>query len=78
MAEKSEDSKDSFYEEFEQDFHHFPKYNVKIMLRYFNAKMGRENISKRHFGMGIYIRIVKIMIHKLLKPTNALIGLVLF
>jgi hypothetical protein len=59
--EKSDDSKDTFYEKFEQDFDHFPKYYVKILLRDFNAKMGRENIFKRQFGMGIYNRIVMIM-----------------
>jgi hypothetical protein len=34
--EKSDDSKDSFYEELE----HFPKYHMKILLRDFNAKWG--------------------------------------
>ena len=31
-GEKSDDSKDSFYEELEQDFDHFPKYHMKILL----------------------------------------------
>jgi hypothetical protein len=44
--EKSDDSKDSFYEELEQVFYHFPKYHLKILLRDFNAKEGRENIFK--------------------------------
>jgi len=30
--EKSDDSKDSFYEELEQVFDHFPKYHTKILL----------------------------------------------
>jgi len=30
--EKSDDSKDSFYEELEQVFDHFPKYRTKILL----------------------------------------------
>jgi len=38
--------KDSFYEGLEQDFYHFPKYHMKILLRDFNAKVGRENIFK--------------------------------
>ena len=42
--EKSHDSKDSFYEEFEQVFDHFPKLHMKIVLGHFNAKVGRENI----------------------------------
>ena len=48
--EKSDSSKDSFYEELEQVFDHFPKYNMKIILRDFNAKVGRENIFKLTIG----------------------------
>jgi len=44
--EKSEESKDSFYEELDQVFDHFPKYHMKTLLGDFNAKVGRENISK--------------------------------
>ena len=44
--EKSDDSKDSFYEELEQVFDHFPKYLMKILLGEFNAKVGREDIFK--------------------------------
>jgi hypothetical protein len=40
--EKSDDSKDSFYEELEQVFYHFPKLHIKILLQDFNAKLGRE------------------------------------
>ena len=40
--EKSDESKDSFYEELEQIFCDFPKYHMKILLRNFNAKIGRE------------------------------------
>jgi len=36
--EKSDNSKDSFYEEIDQVFEHFPKYNMKILLGDFNAK----------------------------------------
>jgi hypothetical protein len=43
---KSDDSKNSFYEELEQVIHHFPKYHMKILLGDFNAKLGRENIFK--------------------------------
>ena len=39
--EKSEVLKDSFYEESEEVFDHFPKYHRKILLRDFNAKVGR-------------------------------------
>ena len=40
--EKSDDSKDRFYEELEQVFDHFPKYHMNILLGDFNAKVGRE------------------------------------
>jgi hypothetical protein len=35
--EKSDDSKDSLYEELEQVFNHFPKYHIKILLWDFNT-----------------------------------------
>jgi hypothetical protein len=44
--EKSDDSKDSFYDELDHVFDHFPKYHMKILLGGFNAKSGRENIFK--------------------------------
>jgi len=47
---KSVDSKDCFYKELEQVFDHFPKYHMKILLRDFNAKVGRENIFKPTIG----------------------------
>jgi len=48
--EKSDESKDSFYEELEQVFDHFPKYHMKMLLGDFNAKVGRENIFKPTTG----------------------------
>ena len=48
--EKSDSSKDSFHKELEQVFDHFPKYNMKILLGDFNAKVGRENIFKPTIG----------------------------
>jgi len=47
---KIEESKDTFYEELEQVFEHFPKYHMKILLGDFNAKVGRENIFKPTIG----------------------------
>jgi transcription elongation factor GreA-like protein len=44
--EKSDDSKDSFYEQFEQISDHFPEYHMKILLGNFNAKFGKEDIFK--------------------------------
>ena len=48
--EKSGGSKDSFYEELEHVFDHFPKYDMKILLGDFNAKVGRENMFKLTIG----------------------------
>ena len=48
--EKSDDSKDRFYEKLEQVFDHFPKYNMKIMLGDFSEIVGRENIFKSTIG----------------------------
>ena len=44
--EKRDDSKDSFYEELEQVFNHFPKYHVRILLGNVNEKLGREDNFK--------------------------------
>ena len=44
--EKSDDSKESFYVVLEQVFNDFPNYHTKIMLAYFNPKVGREYIFK--------------------------------
>ena len=48
--EKSEETQDSFYEELEQVFDHFPKYHTKMLLGDFNAKVGREKIFKPTIG----------------------------
>ena len=48
--EKSDNSKDSYYEESEQVFDHFPKYHMKILLGDFNAKLGTEDIFKPKIG----------------------------
>jgi hypothetical protein len=42
--------KDSFYEELECIFNKFPKYYLKILLRNFNAEVGREGIFKPTIG----------------------------
>jgi len=51
--EKSEESTDSFCEELEQVFDHFPKYRMKILLGDFNAKVERENIFKPTIGLTV-------------------------
>jgi hypothetical protein len=48
--EKSDVAKDSFYEELEHVFYHFPKYHIKILLGDFNAKLGREDTFKPTIG----------------------------
>ena len=48
--EKSDDPKDSFYEELEKAFHHYRKSNIKILLGDFNSKVGRQNIFKPTIG----------------------------
>jgi len=47
---KSDEAKDSFYEELEQVFNQFPKYHMNILLGDFNANVGRENIFKATIG----------------------------
>jgi hypothetical protein len=47
---KPDDTNDSFYEELELVFHHFPKYHMKILLGDFNEKLARENIFKPTIG----------------------------
>jgi hypothetical protein len=48
--DKSDDIKDSFYEELGRVFDQFPTYDMKILLGYFNAKVGREDIFKPTIG----------------------------
>ena len=45
--EKSEEVKDSFYEELEEVFDQFPKYYMKILLGDFNAKLGKRIFSSQ-------------------------------
>jgi hypothetical protein len=48
--DKTDDVKDSFYEELECEFDKFPKYLIKILVGHFNAKVGREDIFKPTIG----------------------------
>jgi len=50
VRKKSDESKDSFYEELEEVFDHFLKYHMKMLLGNFNAKVGSENILKPTIG----------------------------
>jgi exonuclease III len=55
--DKTDDVKDSFYEELQRVFDKFPKYHMKILLGDFNAKVGRE----RQVGMKVCTKLVMIM-----------------
>jgi hypothetical protein len=48
--DKSDDIKDSFYEELGRVVDQFPRYDMKILLGDFNAKVGREDIFKPTIG----------------------------
>jgi hypothetical protein len=47
---KGDDVEDNFYEELGRVFDQFPRYDMKILLDDFNAKIGRENIFKTTIG----------------------------
>jgi hypothetical protein len=47
--DKTDDVKDSFYDELERVFDKFPKYHMKILLD-FNAELGKEDIIKPSIG----------------------------
>jgi endonuclease/exonuclease/phosphatase family metal-dependent hydrolase len=48
--DKTDDVKDSFYEELECIFDKFPNYHMTILLGDLNAKVGREDIFKPTVG----------------------------
>jgi exonuclease III len=48
--DKTDDVKDSFYEEVECVFDKFPKYHMEILLGDFSAKVGKEDIFKPTIG----------------------------
>jgi exonuclease III len=50
MEDESDDTKDSFLEELEHVFVHFPKYHMKVLLGDLNAKVVREDIFKPTIG----------------------------
>jgi len=59
--EKSDEAKDSFYEELEQVFDQFPKYHIKMLLGDFIAKVGERIFSSQQLDRRVSIRIVMIM-----------------
>jgi hypothetical protein len=48
--DKSDDIKDSFYEELGRVLDQFPRYDMKMFLGDFNAKVGREDTLKPTIG----------------------------
>ena len=76
--EKSDDSKDSFYEELEQVFNHFHMYHMKIVLGGFNAKFGERIFSNQQLEMRVYIRIVMIMVLDIATSKNVVVMSTIF
>jgi hypothetical protein len=59
--DKTDQVKDSFYEELECVFDKFPKYHMKILLGDFNAKVAGKIFLNRQLGMQVYTKLVMIM-----------------
>jgi hypothetical protein len=55
-----DDIMDSFYDELGRVFDQFPRYDMKILLGEFNAKVGREISSNRQLGMRVHRKLVMI------------------
>jgi hypothetical protein len=48
--DKGDDVKDSLHGELVRVFYQYPRYDMKILLGDFNAKVGREDIFKQTIG----------------------------
>jgi exonuclease III len=59
--DKTDDVKDSFYEDLERVFDELTKCDTKILLGHFNNKAGTEDILNRQFKMKFYTKFVMIM-----------------
>jgi hypothetical protein len=57
----SDDTMDSFCEELGHVFDQFPRYNMKILLGDFNAKVDKEDIFKPTIGNTSSTKLVMIM-----------------
>jgi hypothetical protein len=55
---KTDDVKDSFYDEVERVFDKFPICNMKMLLGDFNAKVGSEDIFKLIIGSETLYEII--------------------
>jgi hypothetical protein len=47
---KSDDQTNTFYDELERVFHHFPKHHMKILLGDLNVEVEREYVFKSTVG----------------------------
>jgi hypothetical protein len=63
--DKIDDMKDSFHEELERVFDKFSKYHMNILLRDFNAKVGREDIFKPKIRNVSVHKMIMIMVLEL-------------
>jgi hypothetical protein len=60
--EKSDDARNSCYEELQQGFYHIPKYHMEILKGDFIENWGERIFSTRQLGMRMYITRVTIMV----------------
>jgi hypothetical protein len=58
---KIEDVKVSFYKTLECVFSNFLKYNMKILIGDFDAKVGKEAFLTPQYGLKIYAKLVMIL-----------------
>jgi len=56
--EKRDEAKDSFYEELEQVFDHFPKYHMKVLLGDSNAKVEERIASSQQLERIVMIVMI--------------------
>jgi hypothetical protein len=56
MEDKTDGTTESTSEELEHVSDQFPTYHTKILLGYFNAKVGREDILKLKIRNSVYMK----------------------
>jgi len=61
QVRRKDNSEDSFYEELEQDFHHFPKYHMNILVGDLMQNWGERTYSNPQLGMTVFFRLVMMM-----------------
>jgi len=61
-VDKSDNTKDGFYDEVGRAFHEFSKYHMKTLLGDFNANVRRENTFKPTIGIESLHEISIVMI----------------